>query len=117
MADRVNIFETDDYKKIYDSLKSENDKVKRMLASKEFYKLHPDLKPERKAKKQKQNYDSLSYLKELHGDKIIDMINKSNDENYNVNFKTGKITKKRIAKSIEVQPETKPETETEPEKE
>ena len=39
-------------KKIYDSLTTENDKVKRMLASKQFYKDHPDLKPERKAKKQ-----------------------------------------------------------------
>ena len=81
----------DDYKKIYDSLTTENDKVKRMLASKQFYKDHPDLKPERKAKKQRQNYDSLSYLKELHGDKLVDMISKSNDENYNVNFKNGKI--------------------------
>lgn len=51
MADRVNIQNTEDYKKIYDSLKSENDKVRRMQASKEFYKLHPDLKPERKPKK------------------------------------------------------------------
>ena len=50
-----------------------------MLASKEYYKLHPDLKPERKEKKQKQNYDSLSYLKELYGDKLVDMISKSND--------------------------------------
>lgn len=67
-----------------------------MLASKEFYKLHPDLKPERKAKKQKQNYDSLSYLKTLHEhDQLINMISKSNDDNYNVNFKTGKIIKKR----------------------
>ena len=82
-----------------------------MLASKEFYKLHPDFKPERKAKKVKQNYDSLSYLKELHGDKLVDMISKSNDENYNVNFKNGKITKKRVSKSIAVEPsENTPET-------
>ena len=37
------------------------------------------------------------YLKELHGnEKLIDMIGKQNDINYNVNFKNGKITKKRI---------------------
>ena len=86
-----------------------------MLASKQFYKDHPDFKPERKAKKQRQNYDSLSYLKELHGnEKLIDMIGKQNDTNYNVNFKTGKITKKRASKSIV--PETQPEnTETQPE--
>ena len=82
-----------------------------MLASKEFYKLHPDLKPERKEKKQKQNYDSLSYLKELYGDKLVDMISKSNDENYTVNFKNGKISKKRVSKSIVVEnPTTEPET-------
>ena len=117
MAQRVNIYDTDDYKKIYDSLTTENDKVKRMLASKQFYKDHPDLKPERKAKKQRQNYDSLSYLKELHGDKLVDMISKSNDENYNVNFKNGKITKKRASKSIVAENnDTQPEnTETQPE--
>jgi hypothetical protein len=53
MADKVNMFETEDYMKIYDSLKSDNDKVKRMLASKEYYKLHPDLKPEKRPKKVK----------------------------------------------------------------
>jgi hypothetical protein len=72
-----------------------------MLASKQYYKDHPDLKPERKAKKQKQNYDSLSYLKSLHGnEKLIDMINKQDDSNYSINYKTGKITKKRASKSV-----------------
>lgn len=72
-----------------------------MLASKQYYKDHPDLKPERKAKKQKQNYDSLSYLKSLHGnEKLIEIINKQDDTNYSINLKTGKITKKRASKSI-----------------
>jgi len=72
-----------------------------MLASKQFYKDHPDLKPERKSKKVKQNYDSLSYLIDLHGnEKVVNMIGKQNDSNYSVNFKTGKITKKRVSKSL-----------------
>ena len=53
MSDKINIQDTDDYKQIYESLKSENDKIKRMLASKQYYKKFPDRKPERKPKKAK----------------------------------------------------------------
>ena len=43
----------------------------------------------------------MSYLKELHGkDKLIEIINKQDDENYSINLKTGKITKKRASKSV-----------------
>ena len=77
-----------------------------MLASKEYYKKYPENKPERKPKKQRFNYDSISYLKELHGsDKLIDLISKQDNENYKVNFKTGKITKRRTSKSIAPEPE------------
>ena len=82
-----------------------------MLASKQFYKDHPDLKPERKTKKVKQNYDSISYLKELHGnEKLINMIGKMDNEKYNVNLRTGKIIKKRQSKStVPENSETTPE--------
>lgn len=43
----------------------------------------------------------MSYLKSLHGnEKLIDMINKQDDSNYSINYKTGKITKKRASKSV-----------------
>ena len=51
MSDKINIQNTDEYKTIYDSLKSDNDRIKRMLASKQYYKQFPDQKPERKPKK------------------------------------------------------------------
>ena len=62
MTDKINIQNTEEYKKIFESINTENDKIRRMQASKLYYKSFPELRPARKEKKVKPNYDSISYL-------------------------------------------------------
>lgn len=70
---------TKEYKEIFNGLTTENQRVKNMLACKQYYKLYPETRPEKKVKKDKINYDSLNYLQELHGENLISMISKQFD--------------------------------------
>lgn len=62
MTDKIDIKNTGEYKQIYNSLKSDNDRVKTMQASKLYYAKYPDQRPYKAPKKQKVNLDSLIYL-------------------------------------------------------
>ena len=89
-----------------------------MLASKQYYKSFPELRPAKKEKKQKVNYDSISYLQKTHGHQhFIQMMIKDQDPEYHVNYRNGKITKKRQYKNIPVSPPTTQEPKEETKKE
>ena len=57
-----------EFQKIYDELKTENPKIKLMLASKQFYRTHPELKPEPRQKRPKPPVMGIEELLETHGD-------------------------------------------------
>ena len=62
MTDKINIKESSEYKEIFDSLKSDNERVKTMQACKLYYAQFPENRPFKPPKKQKINLDSLKYL-------------------------------------------------------
>ena len=45
--DKTNFKQSEEFKKIYDTVKIENERVKVMTACKQFYKLYPEMKTEK----------------------------------------------------------------------
>ena len=74
-----------------------------MQASKQFYKSFPDTeKPQKRIKKQKQNVDSISYLKsKFTHEQIINMLQKESEPDiYKVDYRKGKVIKRRQPKQV-----------------
>ena len=70
-----------------------------------LYARHGDLfqKPEKRVKKEKKLVNNdIYHLVQTHGhDNIMNMIDKSRDDKFKINYQTGKIIKKRGRKSAD----------------
>lgn len=92
---------TEEFKEIFEGYQNiENQQVRMMAACKQFYKKYPDQKI-KKVKQARKNDKNIETLIDKFGvEKLNILIEHSTDkESYNVNFATGKITKKRKLKS------------------
>ena len=99
MTDKITMQNTEEYKKIYDSLTIDNDKIKRMQAAKIYYKAHPEERTERPKKTKQTKLDAYGFIKNYDAEFLKSAIDHIDNDNFKIDFKKQKLIKRRRPKT------------------